>query len=80
MGLDDLEDLTRRLLRHSAGHVARTSGIAKKKVMLVAVGALILHSILRHHQLDAVHVSRRGLRDGMIAAFHQAGGNWWRYS
>ncbi len=78
--LDDLEKVVRRLLRHSAGHISRATGLERKKIILVAAGALILHSILRHYGLKAVRVSHLGLREGMILAFEQVSGNWWRYS
>jgi len=80
IGLPDLEAVARRLLRHTARHIARATGIEKKKITLVAAGALILHSILGHYELDRVHVGHRGLRDGMIAAFQEIQGNWWRYT
>ena len=80
IGLPDLEEVARRLLRHTARHIARATGIDKKKITLVAAGALILHSILGHYGLDRVHVGHRGLRDGMIAAFQEIQGNWWRYT
>ena len=77
--LGDLEHIARRLLRHRARHIARATGIQKKKVTLVAAGTLILHSILSHYELDTFHVGHHGLRDGMITAFQSARGNWWRH-
>jgi exopolyphosphatase/guanosine-5'-triphosphate,3'-diphosphate pyrophosphatase len=76
--LHDLERIARRLLRHRARHIARATGIEKEKVVLLAAGTLILHAVLSHYGLDGLQVGHHGLRDGMITAFHRAGGNWWR--
>lgn len=76
--LDDLERIAGRLLRHSSKRIARASGVPRKKVMLLAAGALIIHAIMCHYGLEAVDVGHQGLRDGMITAYRRVSGNWWR--
>jgi exopolyphosphatase/guanosine-5'-triphosphate,3'-diphosphate pyrophosphatase len=78
VALPDLERITQRLLRHPARKIARSAGVPKKKVILLVAGTLILHAILNHYGLEAVEIGHHGLRDGMLAAFHRTGGNWWR--
>jgi exopolyphosphatase / guanosine-5'-triphosphate,3'-diphosphate pyrophosphatase len=78
IGLPDLERIARRLLSHRARHIARATGVQKKKVTLLAAGTLIIHAILSHYGLDLVQIGHHGLRDGMITGFQSAGGNWWR--
>jgi exopolyphosphatase / guanosine-5'-triphosphate,3'-diphosphate pyrophosphatase len=78
VALPDLERIAQRLLRHPARKIARAAGLQRKKVILLAAGTLVLHAILNHYSLEALDVGHHGLRDGMIAAFQRAGGNWWR--
>jgi exopolyphosphatase/guanosine-5'-triphosphate,3'-diphosphate pyrophosphatase len=78
VALPDLERIAQRLLRHPARRIARSTGLPKKKIILLAAGTLILHAVLNHYGLDAVAVGHHGLRDGMIAEFQRSGGNWWR--
>jgi exopolyphosphatase / guanosine-5'-triphosphate,3'-diphosphate pyrophosphatase len=80
VGLPDLEKIAKRLLRHPSHHIARATGVPRKKITLLAAGALILHAVLSHYGLESVEIGHNGLRDGMILAHRKAGGNWWRYT
>ncbi|GAC1539065.1 MAG: Ppx/GppA phosphatase family protein [Myxococcales bacterium] len=77
--LADLEHIARRLLRHPSRRIARVSGLPRKKIILLAAGALILHAVLSHYGLEEMRIGHHGLRDGMIMAWQRVEGNWWRY-
>lgn len=77
--LSDLERIARRLLRHPSRRIATLTGIPRKKIILLAAGALILHAVLSHYGLVEMQIGHHGLRDGMIMAWRRVEGNWWRY-
>lgn len=77
--LPDLERIARRLLRHPSHRIAEATGISRKKVVLLAAGALVIHAVVCHYGLESVEIGHQGLRDGMILAYRSDGGNWWRY-
>jgi exopolyphosphatase / guanosine-5'-triphosphate,3'-diphosphate pyrophosphatase len=79
VGLPDLEEIAKRLLRRSSKQIERATGVPRKKVALLAAGALILHAVLSHYGLESVDIGHSGLRDGMILAHRSVSGNWWRY-
>lgn len=79
VGLPDLERIARRLLRYPSQRIARATGIPRKKVVLLAAGALVIHAIVCHYGLTSVAIGHQGLRDGMILTYASQGGNWWRY-
>jgi exopolyphosphatase/guanosine-5'-triphosphate,3'-diphosphate pyrophosphatase len=80
VGLSDLEKIAKRLLRHPSRQIAKATGVPRKKITLLAAGALILHAVLSHYGLESVDIGHSGLRDGMILAHRAAAGNWWRYT
>jgi exopolyphosphatase/guanosine-5'-triphosphate,3'-diphosphate pyrophosphatase len=74
----DLLTCEARLDRHRAGQVADEVGLpaARVKAMRAGVEALLL--FLDWYGLTVLHVSHEGLRHGMLLAYLERGGDWWR--
>ncbi len=74
----DLLTCESRLDRHRAGHLATEVGLpaARIKAMRAGIEALLL--LLDWYGLAMLHVSHEGLRHGMLLAYLEHGGDWWR--
>ncbi len=77
LSIDELDNMTARLLRSSAAKIARASGEDPRRVALLAPGALILAAIAQHYGLDGLTDVPEGVRDGMILAAARDPGGWW---
>jgi exopolyphosphatase/guanosine-5'-triphosphate,3'-diphosphate pyrophosphatase len=79
LGLLDAADLQRCrdvLGASSSDAVAAATGIAPVRARVLAGGVEIVDAVRRRYRLDALVVSERGLRDGMILSWLEKGDAW----
>ncbi|HVH63639.1 MAG TPA: hypothetical protein VNA65_08560 [Candidatus Dormibacteraeota bacterium] len=74
----DLLACETKLDRHRARHVAAMVGLEVSRVKALRGGIEALLLLLDWYGLALLHVSHEGLRHGMLLAFLQRGGDWWR--
>ena len=67
-----------RLDRHRASHVAPQVGLPPNRVKAMRGGVEALLLLLDWYGLALLHVSHEGLRHGMLHAYLEKGGDWWR--
>jgi exopolyphosphatase/pppGpp-phosphohydrolase len=63
---DSLLDAVERLAAAPAGDLAESTGVSPKRLRLCMAGAAILEAVRRSFGIDALHVSRAGLREGLV--------------
>lgn len=63
------------LIRNARGltheQISQTYKLEKRRAEIILVGALILRELMALHRLDSVHVSSKGLRDGLFEDLQQ---------
>ena len=74
----DLLACEARLDRRRASVVARELGLPAARVKALRAGVEVLLLFLDWYGLAVLHVSHEGLRHGMLLAYLQRGGDWWR--
>jgi len=74
----DLLQCEARLDRHRASEVARELELPVARVKALRAGVEALLLFLDWYGLAVLHVSHEGLRHGMLLAYVQRGGDWWR--
>jgi len=74
----DLLACETRLDRHRARQVAATVGLPVNRVKALRGGVEALLLLLDWYGLALFHVSHEGLRHGMLLAYLERGGDWWR--
>ena len=74
----DLLACEARLDRKRASEVARELEMPLARVKALRGGVETLLLFLDWYGLAVLHVSHEGLRHGMLLAYLQSGGNWWR--
>ena len=74
----DLLTCETRLDRHRARQVAATVGLPVNRVKALRGGVEALLLLLDWYGLALFHVSHEGLRHGMLLAYLERGGDWWR--
>jgi len=67
-----------RLDGHRARHVAANVGLPANRVKAMRGGVEALLLLLDWFGLALLHVSHEGLRHGMLLAYLERGGDWWR--
>jgi exopolyphosphatase/guanosine-5'-triphosphate,3'-diphosphate pyrophosphatase len=76
--LRQLEEARLRLDGGPAAEVEGRSGVSAKRVKALRGGVDIMGEILSRYGLGELHLSREGLRHGMVVACLQQGDGWWR--
>jgi exopolyphosphatase/guanosine-5'-triphosphate,3'-diphosphate pyrophosphatase len=74
----DLLTCEARLDGHRARHLATQYGLPANRVKALRAGVEALLLLLDWYGLALLHVSHEGLRHGMLLAFLERGGDWWR--
>jgi len=74
----DLLACEAKLDRHRAGQVASEVGLPANRVKALRAGVEALLLFLDWYGLTVLHVSHEGLRHGMLLAYLEHGGDWWR--
>jgi exopolyphosphatase / guanosine-5'-triphosphate,3'-diphosphate pyrophosphatase len=74
----DLLTCESRLDRHRASQVAEEVGLPASRVKAMRAGVEALLLFLDWYGLALLHVSHEGLRQGMLLAYLERGGDWWR--
>jgi exopolyphosphatase / guanosine-5'-triphosphate,3'-diphosphate pyrophosphatase len=74
----DLLACEARLDRHRAGQVAVEVGLPAPRVKALRAGVEVLLLFLDWYGLALLHVSHEGLRHGMLLAYLERGGDWYR--
>jgi hypothetical protein len=74
----DLLTCEARLDRHRAGHVAAEYGLPANRIKAMRAGVEGLLLFLDWYGLATLQVSHEGLRHGMLLAYLERGGDWWR--
>ena len=72
----DLARCRRMLTAHGSTEVARRHGIDATRARVLPGGVVILEALRRHYGVDALHVTERGLRFGMVLAWRERGEDW----
>ena len=67
-----------RLDRHRALRVAGEVGLPANRVKAMRGGVEALLLLLDWYGLTVLHISHEGLRHGMLLAYLEHGGDWWR--
>jgi exopolyphosphatase/guanosine-5'-triphosphate,3'-diphosphate pyrophosphatase len=62
----DLEALVQRLVRTKAKRRARMAGIKPDRADIIVAGALVYETLLREADLNGLHVSGQGIREGVL--------------
>jgi exopolyphosphatase/guanosine-5'-triphosphate,3'-diphosphate pyrophosphatase len=71
--LERLLDLTRG---HRAADIATRYGIEEARARLLAAGAVVLLATMERMGAAALHVRRRGIREGALLAYARLGADW----
>ncbi len=74
----DLLACEAKLDRHRARQVAGEVGLPANRVKALRAGVEALLLFLDWYGLTVLHVSHEGLRHGMLLAYLEHGGDWWR--
>jgi exopolyphosphatase/guanosine-5'-triphosphate,3'-diphosphate pyrophosphatase len=74
----DLLACEARLDRHRAAHVAGEVGLPSARIKALRGGIEVLLLLLDWYGLAVLQVSHEGLRHGMLLAYLERGGDWWR--
>ncbi|HKB18450.1 MAG TPA: hypothetical protein VKF28_05400 [Candidatus Dormibacteraeota bacterium] len=74
----DLLTCETRLDGQKARHLAARFGLPASRVKALRAGVEALLLLLDWYGLALLHVSHEGLRHGMLLAFLERGGDWWR--
>jgi exopolyphosphatase/guanosine-5'-triphosphate,3'-diphosphate pyrophosphatase len=74
----DLLTCEARLDGQRARHLATQYGLPANRVKALRAGVEALLLLLDWYGLALLHVSHEGLRHGMLLAFLERGGDWWR--
>jgi exopolyphosphatase/pppGpp-phosphohydrolase len=74
----DLLTCEARLDRGRASHLAREMGLPAPRVKALRAGVEVLLLFLDWYGLALLHVSHQGLRHGMLLAYLEQGGDWFR--
>jgi len=74
----DLLACEARLDGHRAQHVAAAAGLEVNRIKAMRGGVEALLLFLDWYGLALLHVSHEGLRHGMLLAYLEKGGDWWR--
>ena len=74
----DLLACEARLDRHRAAKVAGEVGLPAARVKALRGGIEVLLLLLDWYGLAVLQVSHQGLRHGMLLAYLERGGDWWR--
>src|SRR5881409_3094371 len=74
----DLLACEAKLDRHRARQVAGEVGLPANRVKALRAGVEALLLFLDWYGLTVLHVSHEGLRHGMLLAYVEHGGDWWR--
>jgi exopolyphosphatase / guanosine-5'-triphosphate,3'-diphosphate pyrophosphatase len=74
----DLLTCEARLDGQKARHLAARFGLPASRVKALRAGVEALLLLLDWYGLALLHVSHEGLRHGMLLAFLEQGGDWWR--
>src|SRR5689334_22732761 len=74
----DLLTCEARLDGQKARHLAARLGLPASRVKALRAGVEALLLLLDWYGLALLHVSHEGLRHGMLLAFLEQGGDWWR--
>jgi exopolyphosphatase/guanosine-5'-triphosphate,3'-diphosphate pyrophosphatase len=74
----DLLSCEARLDGERAAKVSETSGLPVNRIKAMRAGVEALLLFLDWYGLAVLHVSHEGLRHGMLLAYLDKGGDWWR--
>jgi exopolyphosphatase/pppGpp-phosphohydrolase len=74
----DLLACEARLDRHGADRIAEEVGLPGPRVKALRAGVEVLLLFLDWYGLALLHVSHEGLRHGMLLAYLERGGDWWK--
>lgn len=71
-----LEELLALLQRSPAAEISVRYGVEVARARLLGAGAMVLLGAMERLGVEALHVSRRGIREGALLAYAHAGARW----